>query len=173
MPLSSFSASAYHRLGEIQFKMLTDFDGAIKSYKAALKSASRSKLKKDIQLRIGEMYLSKGELKEAQNYFRKFEKHNNEFRFLYILSHLYSGEIDTAFKLIELSIGNTKSVSPDLNDLLELRNFISIYFQNGSEEDKHAFKMFIFGEFYLRQKKLSEAVASFAFIQENFPHLYH
>ena len=169
MPLSSFSASAYHRLGEIQFKMLSDFDGALKSYRAAIKSPSKAKLKKDIQLRIGEMYLSKGDLNEAQKYFKKFGKHNNDFRFQYILSHLYSGEIDTAFKLIELSIESTKSVSHDLNDLLELRNFISTYFQNGTEEDRRAFKMFIFGEFYLRQKKLPEAIASFSFIQENYP----
>ena len=73
MPSSSFSASAYHRLGEIQFRLLNDFDGALKSYRAALKSASKSKLRKEIQLRIGEMYLSKGDLNEAQQYFWKLK----------------------------------------------------------------------------------------------------
>ena len=46
---------------------------------------------------------------------------------------------------------------------------ISKYHQNGTDIDKHAFKLFVFGEFYLRQKKLSEASASYAFVQEHYP----
>ena len=169
MPSSSFSASAYHRLGEIQFRLLNDFDGALKSYRAALKSASKSKLRKDIQLRIGEMYLSKGDLNEAQRYFLKLKKFNAEFHYRYILTQLFSGQIDTAFIFLEQAVEKTAPMSPDFNDLLELRNFISQYHQNGTDIDKHAFELFVFGEFYLRQKKLPEAAASYAFVQEHYP----
>jgi tetratricopeptide (TPR) repeat protein len=169
MPSSSFSASAYHRLGEIQFRLLNDFDGALKSYRAALKSASKSKLRKDIQLRIGEMYLSKGDLNEAQRYFLKLKKFNAEFHYRYILTQLFSGQIDTAFLFLEQAVEKTAPMSPDFNDLLELRNFISQYHQNGTDIDKHAFELFVFGEFYLRQKKLPEAAASYAFVQEHYP----
>ena len=169
MPSSSFSASAYHRLGEIQFRLLNDFDGALKSYRAALKSASKSKLRKEIQLRIGEMYLSKGDLNEAQQYFWKLKNFGNEFHYRYILTQLFSGQIDTAFHFLEQAVENTILMSPDFNDLLELRSFISKYHQNGTDIDKHAFKLFVFGEFYLRQKKLSEASASYAFVQEHYP----
>ena len=169
MPSSSFSGSAYHRLGEIQFRLLNDFDGALKSYRAALKSASKSKLRKDIQLRIGEMYLSKGDLNEAQRYFLKLKKFNAEFHYRYILTQLFSGQIDTAFLFLEQAVEKTAPMSPDFNDLLELRNFISQYHQNGTDIDKHAFELFVFGEFYLRQKKLPEAAASYAFVQEHYP----
>lgn len=169
MPSSSFSASAYHRLGEIQFRLLNDFDGALKSYRAALNSSSRSKLKKKIQLRIGEMYMSKGDLDKAQRYFKNLNKKGDDFHYRYILTQLFSGQIDTVFRLVEQAIEKTTPMSPDFNDLLELRSFISQYHQNGTEIDKHAFELFIFGEFYLRQKKLPEAAASYAFLQEHYP----
>ena len=169
MPSSFFSTSAYHRLGEIQFRLLNDFDGALKSYRAALKSATKSKLRQNIQLRIGEMYLSKGDLDEAHRYFGKLKKRGAKFQYRFILTQLFSGKIDTAFSLLEQTIENSKPISPDFNDLLELRNFISQHFHDGTDTDKHAFELFIFGEFYLRQKKLSESAASYAFIQENYP----
>ena len=169
MPSSSFSASAYHRLGEIQFRLLNDFDGALKAYRAALKSATKSKLRKEIQLRIGEMYLSKGDLDKSQRYFGKLKKRGAEFQYRFILTKLFSGEIDTAFSLLEQTIKNSQPLSLNFNDLLELRNFISQYFQDGTDTDKHAFELFVFGEFYLRQNKLHESAASYAFIQENYP----
>jgi tetratricopeptide (TPR) repeat protein len=169
MPSSFFSTSAYHRLGEIQFRLLNDFDGALKSYHAALKSATKSKLRKEIQLRIGEMYLSKGDLEEAHRYFGKLKKRAPTFQYRFILTQLFSGKIDTAFSLLEQTIENSQPISPNFNDLLELRNFISQHFHDGTDTDKHAFELFVFGEFYLRQKKLPESAASYAFIQENYP----
>ena len=169
MPSSSFSASAYHRLGEIQFRLLNDFDGALKSYRAALISASKPKLRKEIQLRIGEMYLSKGDLNEAQHYFGKLKKNGAKFQYQFILTQLFSGKIDTAFGLLEQEIENSQPLSVDFNDLLEFRNFISQYYHNGTEIDKHAFELFVFGEFYLRQKKLPESAASYAFVIEHYP----
>jgi tetratricopeptide (TPR) repeat protein len=78
------------------------------------------------------------------------------------------GQIDTSLTLIEASLENITPISSDFNDLMELRNFISHHYQNGMELDKHAFKLFLNGEYYLRQKKLPEAVASFTYIQEQY-----
>ena len=85
------------------------------------------------------------------------------------MTQLFSGKIDTAFGLVEQEIENSQPLSVDFNDLLEFRNFISQYYNNGTEIDKHAFKLFVFGEFYLRQKKLPESAASYAFVIEHYP----
>ncbi len=168
MPSSSFSAAAYHRLGEIQFKLLNDFDGALKSYQHALNSRPKTTLKNKIKLRIGEMHLAKGNLEKAQHYFNQTKKTKGEFHYYYILTQLFLGQIDTSLTLIEASLENITPISSDFNDLMELRNFISHHYQNGMELDKHAFKLFLNGEYYLRQKKLPEAVASFTYIQEQY-----
>ncbi len=168
-PSSSFSSSAYFRLGEIQYKLLGDFDGAFNSYQAAKKSGGKSKLIKKIRLRIGDIHIAKGELNKAQNYFEKLGKIGDEFHYKYILSQLFSGNIDTASILVEKAINKSVPIASDFNDLLELRTFISKFYQNGSDNDKNAFKLFVFGEFYLKQKKLTEAVASYTFIQNQYP----
>ena len=67
------------------------------------------------------------------------------------------------------ALNKIKPIDKNFNDLLEFRNFISKFHQNGNEIDKHAFQLFVLGEFYLSQKKLTEAIASYNFIQKQYP----
>ena len=86
---SSLSASAYFRLGEIQYKILNDFDGALNSYRKANRLEGQIKIKEKIQLRIGDIYIAEGDLNNAKNYFEKLSSKGEQFYYKYILSHFF------------------------------------------------------------------------------------
>ena len=67
LPASSFSPKAHFRLGEIQFKITRDFDGARASYLSALASRPDNNLRENILLRIGDTFIAEGNLIAARN----------------------------------------------------------------------------------------------------------
>ncbi|GIS70623.1 MAG: hypothetical protein CM1200mP10_02000 [Candidatus Neomarinimicrobiota bacterium] len=66
LPASSFSPKAHFRLGEIQFKITRDFDGARASYLSALASRPDNNLRENILLRIGDTFIAEGNLKPLE-----------------------------------------------------------------------------------------------------------
>ena len=64
-------AEAYFRLGEIQFKILQDFDQAYKLLNKAIQSKPDKKLKLKILLRTADIHLAKGESQKALDFLQR------------------------------------------------------------------------------------------------------
>ena len=169
MPVSSFSASAHFRLGEIQYRITMDFDGASRSYEAALRSKPKKTLENNIRLRIGDIYLAKGDTNAALAYFEHERPRGTKFLNRLIQANFLAGRPDTTMILIESALGTVHPEAVSFNDLLELRDFIQQHYLSGSSEDQKAFELFLSSEFLIRQKKLSESAETLHYLQEQHP----
>ena len=173
LPASSFSPKAHFRLGEIQFKITRDFDGARASYLSALASRPDNNLRENILLRIGDTFIAEGNLIAARNHFRIQHKNNNNsispFTMKEIQLTFLTGTIDTAKTVLDSVIVNSLPNDKYFNDLMELQDIIAQHYTFGSKTDKEALLQYSIAERFLQQYKLVEAAEMLAFIRENYP----
>ena len=146
-----------------------DFDGASRSYKAALHSKPKKVLENDIRSRIGDIYLAKGDTTAALAYFEHELSRGTKFLNRLIQANLLAGRPDTAMVLIKSALGTIRPEAVSFNDLLELRDLIQQHYLSGSSEDRMAFKLFFSSEFLIRQKKLSESAEALYYLREQYP----
>ena len=172
-PASSFSPKAHFRLGEIQFKITRDFDGARASYLSALASRPDNNLRQNILLRIGDTFIAEGNLIAARNHFKVQDRNNNNsispFTMKEIQLTFLTGTIDTAKTVLDSMIVNSLPNDKYFNDLMELQDIIAQHYTFGSETDKEALLQYSITERFLQQYKLVEAAEMLAFIRENYP----
>ena len=173
LPASSFSPKAHFRLGEIQFKITRDFDGARTSYLSALASRPDNNLRQNILLRIGDTFIAEGNLIAARNHFKVQDRNNNNsispFTMKEIQLTFLTGTIDTAKTVLDSMIVNSLPNDKYFNDLMELQDIIAQHYTFGSETDKEALLQYSITERFLQQYKLVEAAEMLAFIRENYP----
>ena len=173
LPASSFSPKAHFRLGEIQFKITRDFDGARTSYLSALASRPDNNLRQNILLRIGDTFIAEGNLIAARNHFKVQHRNNNNsispFTMKEIQLTFLTGTIDTAKTVLDSVIVNSLPNDKYFNDLMELQDIIAQHYTFGSETDKEALLQYSIAERFLQQYKLVEAAEMLAFIRENYP----
>ncbi|NOZ04358.1 MAG: tetratricopeptide repeat protein [FCB group bacterium] len=169
LPATAFSAEANYRLGEIQYRATRNFDGALRSYEAALRSNPSRQLEEKIRLRIGDLLLARGDIPQTIDYFNREKDRSITFKNRLIQAYFLAGELDSATTLIETTMRNILPTAKEFNDLMELRDLIQQHYLNGNEDDKTAFRTYLLGEFLVRQHKLSEAAETFAFLREKFP----
>ena len=174
LPASSFSPKAHFRLGEIQFKITRDFDGARTSYLSALASRPDKNLRQNILLRIGDTFIAEGNLKAARNHYKVQHRTKNNtsispFTMKEIHLTFLTGTIDTAKTVLDSVIVNVLPSDKYFNDLMELRDIIAQHYTFGSETDKEALVQYSIAERLLQQYKLVEAAEMLAFIRENYP----
>ena len=173
LPASSFSPKAHFRLGEIQFKITRDFDGARASYLSALASRPDNNLRQNILLRIGDTFIAEGNLIAARNHFKVQDRNNNNsispFTMKEIQLTFLTGTIDTAKTVLDSMIVNSLPNDKYFNDLMELQDIIAQHYTFGSETDKEALLQYSITERFLQQYKLVEAAEMLAFIRENYP----
>ena len=174
LPASSFSPKAHFRLGEIQFKITRDFDGARSSYLSALASRPDKNLQKNILLRIGDTFIAAGNLKAARNHFKvQHRKNDNTSISPFTMKEIHliflTGTIDTAKTVLDSVIVNALPNDIYFNDLMELQDIIAQNYTFGSETDKEALVQYSIAERLLQQDKLVEAAEMLAFIRENYP----
>jgi len=173
LPASSFSPKAHFRLGEIQFKITRDFDGARASYLSALASRPDNNLRQNILLRIGDTFIAEGNLIAARNHFKVQDRNNNNsispFTMKEIQLTFLTGTIDTAKTVLDSMIVNSLPNDKYFNDLMELQDIIAQHYTFGSETDKEALLQYSIAERFLQQYKLVEAAEMLAFIRENYP----
>ena len=160
LPPSNTTATVHYRLGEIQSRMMRDYQGAKISYNAALKARPNQKLMQKIKLRIGDLFLSSGEYESAVEYFMpNVNQPINESTILYLNSLLFKQDIDTPMAFLD-SI--TLTLNPDhrfFNDLLEIHDLMINYYADGTKDDQSAFKLFFKAEALIRQYKIPEGIA--------------
>ena len=173
LPASSFSPKAHFRLGEIQFKITRDFDGARTSYLSALASRPDNNLRQNILLRIGDTFIAEGNLIAARNHFKVQHRNNNTSISPFTMKEIHltflTGAIDTAKTVLDSVIVNSLPNDKYFNDLMELQDIIAQHYTLGNEEDKEALLQYSIAERFLQQYKLVEAAEMLAFIRENYP----
>ena len=173
LPASSFSPKAHFRLGEIQFKITRDFDGARASYLSALASRPDKILRQNILLRIGDTFIAEGNLIAARNHFKVQHRNNNNsispFTMKEIQLTFLTGTIDTAKTVLDSVIVNSLPNDKYFNDLMELQDIIAQHYTFGNKTDKEALLQYSIAERFLQQYKLVEAAEMLAFIRENYP----
>lgn len=167
-PGTSFSPQAHYRLGEIQFRVLGDIDGARKSFENALKSFPDQGLLFQIHFSFIDLLLVEGRISDAQEYIQKLElKHqnfNNNDLFLYRLKiTLFEGLADSSLAMLNDYILLLSPSDPDFNDLMDLQSILS------GPENKHVIGQYLHGEFLVVQNKIPEAMHEFSSLRSTNP----
>ena len=165
LPKSPLLADAYFRLGEIQFRILQDFDQAYNLLKKAMQNRPNKKLKLKVILRTVDVLLAKGQAQNALDFLQKHLERNPlpAMEQKKILVHFLTDEPDSTLKIVQESFFAMSPIDPSFNDLMELKNILSQYYEN-DPSGKSSFKHFIKAEWYLRQRKVGDAIKELEYL---------
>lgn len=171
---TSFSPKAHYRLGEIQFNVLQNLDGARLAYTTALASKPDQKLAFKIHLSLIDLLITEGKMDESQMYIDQlpkkiFEKYESQLVIKTLKTSLFNGEIDSSMNMIDNYIMGLLPNNKYFNDFMELQSILHTHITDGNEEDKEALQHYLKGEKLLAQNKLSEAITVFANMRLNQP----
>ena len=170
LPNSPLLSEVYFRLGEIQYQILQDFDQAQTLFNKAIQNKPSKKLKLKIIERITDTMIAKGysgeviafiERKLINDKIQKLEKKK-------ILIYFLTKDPDSTLKIIDKLFLSIQPMDESFNDLMELKNLLALYYQNDSLNNK-AFKHFIKSEWYLRQRKVPNAISELNYINNYYP----
>ena len=170
LPNSPLLSEVYFRLGEIQYRILHDFDQAQTFFNKAIQNKPNKKLKIKILERITDVMISKGHSKETIAFIdRKLNNENiQKLKRKKILIYFLTSNPDTTIKAIDELLPTISPSDKSFNDLMELKNLLISYYKNDPQNTK-AFKHFLNAEWYLRQQKLTNALSELNYIKNNFP----
>jgi tetratricopeptide (TPR) repeat protein len=165
LPKSSLLADAYFRLGEIQFRILHDFDKAYSLLAKAMKNKPDKKLKLKLILRITDVLMAKGQSDQALQFLDREMKRYSipAIEQKKILVHFLSDDPDSTLKKVQSTFLTMNPIDPSFNDLMELKNILTQYYEN-EPNSKEAFSHFIKAEWYLRQRKIGDAIRELDFL---------
>ena len=165
LPKSPLLAEAYFRLGEIKYKILHDFDQAYSLLHKAIQNKPNKKLRLKIVLRIADVLLAKGQSKEALTFLKRQLKQNYlpAIEQKIILVHFLTDDPDSTIKIVQSSFITMSPIDPSFNDLMELKNILTQYYNNDPSEKK-TFQHFLKAEWYLRQRKIGDAIRELNFL---------
>jgi len=160
----------YYRLGEVQFRILHDFDKALQLYKMALKSSNKKSLTSSIKLRIADTYIAKGNLKEAKKILLNSENKtlSSEIQERVILTDLFTKNPNDVLSLIDPILADIGPKSLLFNDLIELKTILNKY-NLDDENNKSSTQHFLKSEFLIRQKKTGDAINELTYLINNYP----
>jgi tetratricopeptide (TPR) repeat protein len=114
--------------------------------------------------------MAKGQSKEALEFLDKQLKRNHlpAVEQKKILVHFLTDEPDSTLKIVQSSFLSMIPMDPSFNDLMELKNILTQYYENDSS-GKPAFLHFIKAEWYLRQRKIGDAIKELQYLTEEMP----
>ncbi len=173
LPTSAYLARAHHRLGEIKYRITRDFDGALQSYQAALGSRPNKGLMRQLELRIGDVYLAQGKFDHAlEHYLRQMQSQFQEgeispFLIRLIQTNLLSGDVESALTLCETSIQTASPINNYYNDLMEIQDLIITCYQDNDESGQKVFLTYLDAEALIRQNKLVEGLEILLDLNDN------
>jgi tetratricopeptide (TPR) repeat protein len=163
---SPLLAEAFFKLGEIQYRILQDFDQAYVLFTKAMNNKPNKKLKLKIILRMTDVLMARGQSEEAKGFLERQLKKNPlpEIELKKILVHFLNDEPDSTLTMIDESLFNLIPVDGSFNDLMELKNIIHKYYTKDNT-DQTSFLHFLKAENYLRQKKLGDAIRELLYVK--------
>ncbi len=165
LPKSPLLAEAYFRLGEIKYRILHDFDQAYNLLHKAMQNKPDKRLRLKIVLRISDVLMAKGQSKEALTFLKRQLKQNYlpAIEQKMILVHFLTDDPDSTMKIVQSSFITMSPIDPSFNDLMELKNILTQYYNNDPSE-KITFQHFLKAEWYLRQRKIGDAIRELNFL---------
>lgn len=151
---------ARSRLGNIKYRILDDFDGAITDLQAALQDRRARSMHPEIMLRLVDIWIAKGDLDAAERVRQESERRLNskdqlslvELKGVEIL--FLAGHRDSLLATLGGMLAALGPDDPYFNDLMELSGLVR-RFQGWPEP----YQAFIQSERLVRQNRRSEAVA--------------
>ena len=170
LPNSHLSSEVYFSLGEIQYRILNDFDQSLNFLNKALQHNPKERLKIKIFERIADVMISKGLSDEVIAFldrklnFQDSHKLNMKKVLVYFL---YEPPNVTLTKINDLII-ELNPLNQDFNDLMELKNIL-MQGSKGDSSNINAFNKFIKSEQYLRQQKVASAISELNYINKEYP----
>ena len=171
---TSFSPKAHFRLGEIQFKVLQDLDGARLAYETALASSPDKKLAFKIHSSLIDLLMAEGKIADVQLYISQLPRNvvaRNEGQLIIksLKAMLFNGDIDSSIVILDNYLVHLTPIDKHFNDLMEMQTTLHTHVTNGTGMDKEALLQYLKGEKLLIQNKLSEAITVFANMRLNQP----
>ena len=165
LPKSPLLAEAYFRLSEIKYRILHDFDQAYNLLHKAMQNKPDKRLRLKIVLRIADVLMAKGQSKEALMFLKRQLKQNYlpAIEQKMILVHFLTDDPDSTMKIVQSSFITMSPIDPSFNDLMELKNILTQYYNNDPSE-KITFQHFLKAEWYLRQRKIGDAIRELNFL---------
>ena len=165
LPKSLLLAEAYFRLAEIKYRILHDFDQAYNLLHKAMQNKPDKRLRLKIVLRIADVLMAKGQSKEALTFLNRQLKQNYlpAIEQKMILVHFLTDDPDSTIKIVQSSFITMSPIDPSFNDLMELKNILTQYYNNDPSE-KITFQHFLKAEWYLRQRKIGDAIRELNFL---------
>ncbi|MFL3006430.1 MAG: tetratricopeptide repeat protein [Candidatus Neomarinimicrobiota bacterium] len=165
----SFLSEAYYRLGDIQYRILQDFDKAYYLLNKSMNYKPGKKTKLKIINKTSDVLIAMGQTREALSFLQKQQKIEplKTINEKIILIQFLTNSPDSILYNIELSLNNLELSDPSFNDLMELKNLIAKYYSEPS--DYSSFKYFQKSELFIRQKKLGDALKELEYLVESFP----
>lgn len=148
------------RLGNIKYRILDDFDGAITDLQAARQDRRARSMHPEIMLRLVDIWIAKGDLDAAERVRRESERLLNtkdqlnlvELKGVELL--FLGGQRDSLITMLGGMLAALGPDNPYFNDLMELSGLVR-RFQGWPEP----YQAFIQSERLVRQNRRSEAVA--------------
>ena len=171
LPGSSLLAETYFRLGEIQYRILQDFDRALELFQSALEKNPDNLLNQKIMIRITDVLIAQGKSKNALKLLNDGLKNQGlkALRQKRILVHFLTGDPDSTLILIDSELNTIPPAAPSFNDLMELKDILTQYYHKDQPEEQKLFKHFLRAELLIRQRKTSEAIEELQFLIEQNP----
>ena len=171
---TSFSPKAHFRLGEIQFKVLQDLDGARLAYETALASSPDKKLAFKIHTSLIDLLMAEGKIADVQLYISQLPGNvvaGNEGQLIIksLKAMLFNGDVDSSIVILDNYLVHLTPIDKHFNDLMEMQTTLHIHVTDGTGMDKEALLQYLKGEKLLIQNKLSEAITVFANMRVNQP----
>lgn len=169
-PRTEFSAKAFYQIGLLQFTRMFDLDGALVSFGHVEEEAgSVHVIRYDVALKIGQIYLAKGDTVGARRQFAPVvhasgatPDQQDEAQFRLAETAFFGGHSDEAISRLDSITVNLKA--DYANDALQLE---SLLLENASAGA--AVVQFGHAEFLARQRKNTEAIALLQDIVKRFP----
>ena len=163
---SLLKAEAHFKLGEIQYRILQNFDQAYILYNRSLQSNPNKLLKTKVILRIIDVLIARGQKEEAKSFIaRQLRKSpSKELRLKNIYFSFLTEKASHTLALIDSFKFDLTPIDPEFNDLIELNNMIIEYFDE-EEDSENAFVHFQKSEYLLKQKKIGDAIEELIYIK--------
>ncbi len=166
---SPLKAEVNFKLGEIQYRILQDFDQAYILYNRSLQSNPNRLLRTKIILRIIDVLIARGQKKEAKSFIaRQLKKSpSKELKLKNIYFSFLTEKPGYTLALIDSIKYDLTPLDPEFNDLIELNNIIIEYFDE-EKSSKNAFIHYQKSEYLLKQKKIGDAIEELIYIKNTF-----
>ena len=163
---SPLKAEAHFKLGEIQYRILQDFDQAYLLYNRSLQSNPNKSLKTKVILRIIDVLIARGQKEEAKSFIvRQLKKSaSKELKLKNIYFSFLTEKASHTLALIDSFKFDLTPIDSEFNDLIELNNMIIEYFDE-EEDSKNAFVHYQKSEYLLKQKKIGDAIEELTYIK--------